>query len=154
MTRWSLTSSRRCVLSCASSHCIIAALLASDLRDEHRVNAPWLLTSSSVDAAAVVVVVVLLLSSWRHTHDTDTQIPIRTSGQSNLTWPHRRRTRTIQSYSPLGANVHPYIESQKMVAMAKSHRCRVSAISAFRRPTTQTRLLNQLSSRYRSRKAS
>jgi len=31
-----------------------------------------------------------------------------TSGQSNLTkLPHRRRTRTVQSYSPGGANVHP-----------------------------------------------
>jgi len=31
-----------------------------------------------------------------------------------------------------------YIESQKVVAMATSLRCRVSAISAFCRPTTQT----------------
>ena len=32
----------------------------------------------------------------------------------------------------------PYIESQKMIAMATSPMCKVSAISAFCRPTTQT----------------
>jgi len=32
----------------------------------------------------------------------------------------------------------PYTESQKMVAMATSPMCKVSAISAFCRPTTQT----------------
>jgi len=32
------------------------------------------------------------------------------------------RTRTIQSYSPGGANVTPYVESQKMVAMATTLR--------------------------------
>jgi len=33
-----------------------------------------------------------------------------TNGQSNLTKrPHRRRTRTVQSYSPCGANVHPHL---------------------------------------------
>ena len=43
----------------------------------------------------------------------------------------------------------PYIES-KVVAMATSLRCRVSAISAFCWPTTQTPLHNQLPSRYLS----
>jgi len=33
-----------------------------------------------------------------------------TRGRSNLTKrPHRRRTWTVQSYSPNGANVHPYL---------------------------------------------
>jgi len=37
----------------------------------------------------------------RHTNN-------KTSGQNNLTKrPHRRRTWTVQSYSPSGANVHP-----------------------------------------------
>jgi len=52
--------------------------------------------------------------------------------------PHRRHTRTVHSDSPGGANVQPYIESQKMVAVATSLSCRVSAISAFCLPTTQT----------------
>jgi len=38
-----------------------------------------------------------------------TAAPYRTSGQSNLTkWPHRRRTWTVQSYLPGGANVTPF----------------------------------------------
>jgi len=45
-------------------------------------------------------------------------------------------------------------ESQKVVTMATSISCRVSAISAFCRSTTQTPLHNQSPSRYRSHKAS
>ena len=52
--------------------------------------------------------------------------------------PHRRRTETLQSYSPGGANVHPIYRKTKVVAMATSLSCRVSAISAFCWPTTQT----------------
>jgi len=78
---------------------------------------------------------------------------IITSGQSNFdVRPHRRRTWTVQSYSPGGANVHPIYRKQKMVAMATSLRCRVSAVSAFCRPTTQTStsLHKQLPRRCRS----
>jgi len=42
----------------------------------------------------------MLLQPW-HYHVT--------SGQSNLTWPHHRRKRTVHLYSPGGANVHPNI---------------------------------------------
>jgi len=48
----------------------------------------------------------------------------------------------------------PYIESQKMVDMATSLRCRASTISAFYQPTTQTSLHNQLPSHYHSHIAS
>ena len=44
----------------------------------------------------------------------------------------------VQSYSPGGANAHPIYRKTKMVAMATSLTCRVSAISAFCWPTTQT----------------
>ena len=51
--------------------------------------------------------------------------------------PHCHHTQSVQSYSSGGAKVHPiYIESQKMVAMAMSLSCSVSAISAFCWPTT------------------
>jgi len=48
------------------------------------------------------------------------------------------RTRTVQSYSPGCANVHPIYGKTKTVATAMSLSCTVSAISAFCWPTTQT----------------
>jgi len=50
--------------------------------------------------------------------------------------PHRRRTWTVQSYSPGGANVHPIYRKTKIVATATSLSCRVSTISAFCWSTT------------------
>ena len=54
-------------------------------------------------------------------------------------------TQYNQSYSPSKA---------KMIAMATSLSCRLSAVSTFCRPSTQTPLHNQSPSRYRPHKAS
>ena len=61
----------------------------------------------------------------------------------------RKPHAVIFRQSPFAANAVP-----KLVAMATSLSCRVSAISAFCRSTTQTPLHNQSPSRYRSHKAS
>jgi len=46
-----------------------------------------------------------MLQCWKPNSDDD---GAENGGQSNLTKrPHRRRTRTVQSYWPGGANVHP-----------------------------------------------
>jgi len=50
--------------------------------------------------------------------------------------------------------MYPIYRKTKMVAMATSLRCNVSAVSAFCWPTTQTPLDNQLPSRYHTHKAS
>jgi len=57
------------------------------------------------DRHAGTLIAILRTPPWGEVVTVTTTI---TSGQSNLTKrPHRRRTRTVQSYSPGGASVHP-----------------------------------------------
>jgi len=80
----------------------------------------------AANQAAVICLIIMMM----------TKMMVRiiiTSGQSNLT-----QGRIAESYSPDGAIVYPVYRKPKMVAVATSLRCRVSAISAFCQPTTQT----------------
>jgi len=63
--------------------------------------------------------------------------------------PHMDGSVVFARWRQCAHNIKP-----KLVAMATSHRCRVSAISAFCRPITQTPLHSQLPSHYPSHKAS
>jgi len=71
-----------------------------------------------------------------------------------VAWPRKptpRMKQGVASYHTTEVIAH---RSQKVVAMATSLKCKVSAIYAFCQPTSQTPLHNQLPSRYRPHKAS
>jgi len=57
---------------------------------------------------------------------------VKARGHSNLTKrPHRRRTRTVQSYSPSGANVHPHLVRASWSVQAFLHSIRQKVLILY-----------------------